>query len=100
MNILIPALTFLLCAAPHDSCGLLMNAVRDGDAEKVQSLISDGADVNCTVPPFGYTPLMWAAAEGQTKIASILIANKADISYRNANGNWSFHSEDPQKKFQ
>ena len=90
MTMLIPALVLLLGAPPSDSCAQLMNAVRDGDADKVQSLIDDGADVNCTVPPFGYSPLMWAASEGQTKIASILIANRADIGYRNANGSCAF----------
>lgn len=90
MNMIIPALALLLGAASPDTCVHMMNAVRDGDADKVQSLIDEGADVNCTVPPFGYSPLMWAASEGQTRIASVLIANKADIGYRNANGSCAF----------
>ena len=43
------------------------------------------------ISQYGSTPLHWAAKEGHTEIASLLIGNGADINSKNNDGLTSLH---------
>ncbi len=47
--------------------------------EVAELLVERGADVNAKDPETGYTPLHWAASQGNTKVAETLIAKGADV---------------------
>jgi ankyrin repeat protein len=60
----------------------LHKAVREGDADKVKKLLDAGADVNVresSKDRLQYTPLHWAANNGDLEIAEILISRGADL---------------------
>jgi ankyrin repeat protein len=60
----------------------LHKAVRDGDADRVRELLDAGADVNVresSKDRLQYTPLHWAANNGDLEIAEILISRGADL---------------------
>ena len=52
--------------------------VKEGDEEVVKLFLAAGMNVNATVD-FGLSSLMWAAFEGQTEVAKILLEHGADI---------------------
>ncbi len=56
----------------------VLDAVRDGNIEKVRSLIEKGAEMN-TRDYRGRTPLFLTAARGYTDIAELLVEGGADI---------------------
>jgi ankyrin repeat protein len=60
----------------------LHRAVRDGDADKVKKLLDAGADVDVresSKDRLQYTPLHWAANNGDLEIAKILIFRGANL---------------------
>lgn len=79
-------------AAKRSLNGELFDAVQVGDAEKVKSLIRKKADVNYTetIPTDGdgtverWTPLMSAAAAGNTAIVRQLVNAGAWVNYMNS----------------
>jgi hypothetical protein len=62
-----------------------MDAVEDGDAARVKSLLAAGADVNATSSG-GKTALMRASARGYTDIVKVLLDAGADVDAKKENG--------------
>ena len=63
----------------------LHQAARAGNIEQVQSLISNGADVNVKDEDGG-TPLHEAAFKGHKEVTELLISNRADVNAKNKDG--------------
>jgi ankyrin repeat protein len=63
-----------------------MIAAGAGSVEAVRSLIASGADVNAAESRKGQTALMWAAAEGNTAAAEVLLEAGADIQAKSTGG--------------
>jgi len=55
----------------------LITAVQRTCEHEVASLLSQGADVECRDPPSGWTPLMYAVANGNMAIIKQLLAHGA-----------------------
>ncbi|MCA1641732.1 MAG: ankyrin repeat domain-containing protein [Acidobacteria bacterium] len=64
---------------------VLFDAVRLGDVDDVNFLLSAGAAVNATDSE-GWTPLMWATVKGYAEIARALLAAGADVHVKNNKG--------------
>ena len=64
----------------------LLLSIRAGQSDSAQELIRRGASVNARLPVNGTTPLMWAAARGDEKLVSALLAAGADASATDARG--------------
>ena len=62
----------------------LIQACRDGDAEKVSLLVSNGTSVN--TPYQGKLPLVVASYHGHTRIVEILLLNEAQVNLKDSNG--------------
>ncbi len=69
----------------------LHKAAKDGDLERVKSLIAQGADVNAQDEK-GWTPLHAAAGNGHEAVVEILIEQGADIKARNNKGSTPLHA--------
>ncbi len=69
----------------NSSSEAIFKAARDGDDDRVRSLIRQGVDINAT-DSYGFTPLMWAAYEGQTDTAEILLKAGAHLTMTNRDG--------------
>ncbi|BAO99459.1 ankyrin repeat domain-containing protein [Wolbachia endosymbiont of Cimex lectularius] len=70
----------------------LLNAAKNGDIEKVKSLISEGADVN-VVDKNGDTPLIWAATNGHKETVETLLKVKGiDVNVKGQYGYTPLHS--------
>ena len=57
---------------------LHLNA-KDGNAETVQNLIEDGANIEIKDKKNGSTPLLWACQSGHTNVVKILLQNNANV---------------------
>jgi len=68
----------------------LHQAVIDSDVEQVQLNISAGANVNAK-DAMGYTPLFYAAQNGQEDVAELLIAGGANVNVKDRTGNTPLH---------
>ncbi len=66
----------------------LHEAIQSEDKAKVESLLSQGADVNSKTT-YGVTPLHQAAAAGDKYLAELLLNKGADV---NAKNNWGGNS--------
>jgi len=81
-------LTLAACQKHHPSTTLTIAAER-GDTAQVKQLIAAGADVN-EKDKSGYTALMWAARNGHTEVASLLLQARADMNVRDcASAGWT-----------
>ncbi|MHC4536722.1 MAG: ankyrin repeat domain-containing protein [Planctomycetota bacterium] len=58
----------------------LHEAASNGDIEQVESLISEGADVDAQ-NSIWWTPLQYAASKGHKEIVELLLAHDADVNY-------------------
>jgi ankyrin repeat protein len=63
----------------------LLESVKLGDLPRVRDLLSRGAAVD-TVDRRGLTPLMWAAASGNTEIVKQLLEGGASVDRRSSDG--------------
>jgi len=77
----------LLRGRGTQSSASFTDAVRDGDLPKVQQLLSaNPALLNQKDGAFGATPLHWAALRGHAEVVRFLVAQGADQSARNKDG--------------
>jgi ankyrin repeat protein len=60
----------------------LLNAAAVGELTRIRRLIAEGADVNAADPDTGETPLMRAAASGQSAAAVVLLMRRANEQAR------------------
>jgi ankyrin repeat protein len=68
----------------------LMSAARSANVDAVKALARAGADVNAKETWSGQTALMWAAAEGDSAMASTLLELGADLRARSNGGTTAF----------
>lgn len=65
-------------------------AARDGDVKAIERALANGAAVDVPVEKTTYydgmTPLMWAAAAGQTEAIRVLLEHGADVNAQDADG--------------
>lgn len=59
---------------------IIFDAVESGDIEAVRRAIASGADVNAIRDNEGKSPIHWAAYDGSTEIARLLIEKGADVN--------------------
>ncbi len=59
----------------------LLNASKNGDIKKIQSLIKDGANVNMQDDKYVLTVLIYASQSGNTEVVDMLIAAGANVIY-------------------
>lgn len=88
---IIAALVFMSCASTFAGAGPLHDAARDGDPEKVQALISEGAVIDAQSER-GETSLILAILAGNDAIAELLLEKGAAIDGRNAGGFTPLHA--------
>lgn len=69
---------------------ILWKAASSGDLKRVESLISNGADVNSKNED-GLTPLHVAAVRGQLAVVDFLINNGADVNTKTKDGKTLLH---------
>lgn len=62
----------------------LIDAARDGDCNRVESLLKAGADANAK-SEYGWTTLMEAAESGHVEVAELLLKHGADVNAKNEN---------------
>lgn len=56
------------------------DAIYDGDIQKVEALLAQGANINDNEPMTGDTPLMAAASLGNAAMVRMLISKGADMN--------------------
>ena len=71
--------------------GDLRRAVVVGRKDEVERALSFGADINSVHGAFGWTSLMYAAWNGETEIAEILLNYNADANVRDRYGRTALH---------
>jgi len=80
---------------PLGTCGASCNefnvAVRNGDVEKVRTLLQGNVDLVSSKPYDGVTPFQAAVERGDKATASLLLANKADVTAKNRSGLTPLH---------
>lgn len=72
-----------LAGATIALCGPIHDATRKGDEKKVIALLEENRDLVASKDKLGNTPLHIAALHDQLAIATLLIANGADINAQN-----------------
>lgn len=88
LNIIL--IVICLVSASPALAGPLHDAVKSGDLDDVQRLISAGQDVNVRDKK-GETPLHWAADGNHYSVAKLLIKKGAYVNARDMNGNTPLH---------
>ncbi len=68
-----------------DKNSQLIEAVKDGNIDRVRLLIAEGADINFQ-DKNGSTPLHWAAYYGRKEIAKLLLMQGASPYIKDKNG--------------
>lgn len=75
---------------PTPTTTLLHQAAKAGDAQRVRSLISGGANVDAK-NIIGNTPLYEAAQQGHKDIVELLVTKGADVNAKNISGRTPLH---------
>jgi ankyrin repeat protein len=83
-------LSILLLASVQSGCAedqteALLGASRVGDLQKVEALLSAGADVNAKAKG-GSTALMYASGKGHRSVVELLLAQGADVNAKDKDG--------------
>lgn len=74
------------------------NAARLGKIKEVQSLLEKGISPNLIWGPQNWTPLHWAATNGNLELARLLLSYKANPNLQTNDGNTSLHHVKINKK--
>ena len=82
---LLVAVVFIFAVGCSFKSGQLRVASSDGETDKVQALLAQGADVNNTDNE-GRTALMVAALRGHTEIVQSLLEQGGDVNAKDNNG--------------
>ena len=72
-------LLFTLAWAALASAGEIHDAAKNGDLNKVRSLLTANPDLVFSKGSQGTTPLHWAAAQGHKDVVKLLLASKAEV---------------------
>jgi ankyrin repeat protein len=78
----------LLPALPSSDWYRMIHAIEEGGIAEVKALLAGGVRPNETLLS-GWTPLMWAALQGQMEILDLLLEAGGDIKARSADGRTS-----------
>ena len=65
----------------------LFNAAQNGNVEKIEVLLGQGADINVRLGEDQWTPLMTASREGRLEAVELLLSEGADPNIRDARFN-------------
>lgn len=84
------AASFIMASA-GSSAGVLHDAAKSGDLERVQELVVDGVDVN-EGNVKGETPLIVASLEGQGEVANYLLQRGAELDATSSSGLSALHA--------
>ena len=76
--------------SPQSSSNI-WKASATGDLETLKKAIDKKVDVNAMDQQFGITPLSWAALNGKTAAAELLIDNGANVNGKNRDGGTPLH---------
>lgn len=76
--------------SPQSSSNI-WEASATGDLEALKKAIDKKVDVNAMDQQFGMTPLSWAALNGKTNAAELLIDSGADVNGKNRDGGTPLH---------
>jgi hypothetical protein len=71
--------------------GEIHDAARNGDLEKVKTLLKDNPDLVSSKDKWDRTPLHWAAVGGHKDVAELLLTNKAEVNATNNEGETPLH---------
>jgi len=75
-------------SANREGQTLLMAVARTGQVETARLLLGQGADVNAAENWGGQTALMWAAAQRQPAMVTLLIEHGAEVDARGKDHDW------------
>ena len=64
---------------------LLYKAVKEGDLKTVFEFLKEGVNTNIKDKNFGWTPLHWAAGQGNLQVISALLEQEADVNAQDNN---------------
>src|ERR1039458_6880749 len=78
-------LVVLAVSSPAFS-GPIHDAARNGDVEKIKTLLNDTPDLVSSKDDKGDTPLHDAVIKGHKDVAELLLAHKADVNAKNNDG--------------
>lgn len=69
----------------------LHEAARNGDIERLKSLLDNGADVNAKDEKNGAAPLHYAAGHGHARAVKLLLDKGAEVNARDNTGSTPLH---------
>eukprot|EP00434_Breviolum_minutum_P033829 symbB.v1.2.029934.t1/scaffold3324.1/size59041/2 len=68
------------CPCTDDGWSPLLIATQRRDVEAVETLLFNGAEVDCKEPQSGWTPLMFAASLGDCQLVKLLLKYNASVN--------------------
>ena len=72
-------------------CGEIHLAATNGDLERVKSLLKEHPGLAFSKDDNGETPLHWAAGNGHTEVAALLLASHAEVNAKDNGGDTPLH---------
>lgn len=87
---LLAALAIITLSACSGTASI-QDAAADDDLETVHTLIQNNPALVSSTDKSGWTPLHWAAFEGNTDVAELLLNSKAEVGARDQNGATPLH---------
>jgi ankyrin repeat protein len=80
----------LVCCIPI-FCGPIHDAAKTGNLAKVKAILGENPELISSRDDDGWTPLHWAAVNGNGDVATFLLANKPEINAGNNIGGAALH---------